>query len=106
MKHYAIVEMDVTDRGWIAAYVQDVTPMIERFGGRYLARTSRLEKMEGERAAPQVLVLTEWPSREAAMAFYESDEYRPYRESRLAGARCEFVLVPGEDITGAARIPE
>jgi uncharacterized protein (DUF1330 family) len=106
VKHYAMVEMDLTDREWIAAYVRDVTPMIERFGGRYLARTSRLEKMEGERAAPQVLTLTEWPSREAAMAFYDSDEYRPYRDSRLSGARCEFVLFPAEDITGAARIEE
>jgi uncharacterized protein (DUF1330 family) len=101
-----MVEMDVTDREWTAAYVREVTPMIERFGGRYLARTSRLEKMEGERAAPQVLVLTEWPSREAAMAFYESNEYRPYRDSRLSGARCEFVLFPAEDITGVARIGE
>ena len=106
MKHYAMVEMDVTDRAWIADYVRDVTPMLERFGGRYLARTSRLEKTEGERAAPQVLVLTEWPSREAAMAFYDSDEYRPYRERRRSGARCEFVLFPAEDVTGAARIAE
>lgn len=105
MKYYVIAEMQVTDPSWVAAYVQVVTPMIERYGGRYLARTSGIEKLEGDRPPPQVVVV-EWPSREAAMAFYESEEYRPYRESRIAGARNEFALVAGEDVTGAARIAE
>jgi uncharacterized protein (DUF1330 family) len=104
VKHYVIAEMQVTDPGWVAAYVQDVTPLIERHGGRYLARTSKIEKLEGERARPQVLVITEWPSREAATMFYEGEEYRPYRESRIAGSVSDLMLVPGEDITGAARI--
>jgi len=37
---------------------------------------------------------------------YESSEYRPYRESRKAGARNEFVLVAGEDVNKAARIAD
>ena len=104
MKYYVVAEMDVTDPGWVRDYVQTVTPMVERHGGRYLARTSSVEKLEGERGRPQVFLLVEWPSREAAMAFYESEEYRPYRESRLAGSMSELVLIAGEDMTGAARI--
>ena len=73
-------------------------------GSVIAARTSRIEKLEGERPRPQVLLLIEWPSREAALAFYESDEYRPYRQRRLAGARNELALVPGEDVTGTARM--
>jgi uncharacterized protein (DUF1330 family) len=104
MKYYVVAEMRVTDASWVADYVQHVTPLIERNGGRYLARTSHVEKLEGERARPAVLVITEWPSREAAMAFYEGEEYRPFRESRMAGAINELRLVPGEDVTGAAHI--
>jgi uncharacterized protein (DUF1330 family) len=63
-----------------------------------------VEKLEGERPVPHVSLLIEWPSREAAMAFYQSDEYRPYRERRIAGALNEFVLVAGEDVTGTARM--
>lgn len=106
MKYYVVAEMEVTDTAWVQAYVKDVTPMIERNGGRYLARTSHAEKLEGDRARPRLIVITEWPSREAAMAFFDGDEYRPYRESRVAGSISELVLVPGEDITGAARIPD
>jgi len=46
----------------------------------------------------------EWPSKEAAEAFYASEEYRPYRERRRSGARNEFVLVAGGDVTGVARM--
>lgn len=104
MKCYFVAEMQVTDRAWVASYVSAVTPMVERYGGRYLARTSHVEKVEGEREPLGIALLIEWPSREAAMAFYESDEYRPYRESRIAGSRNEFILVPGEDVTGTARL--
>ena len=103
MKYYAVAEIEVTDRSWVREYVADVTPLVERYGGRYLARTSNVETLEGQRRTPPLVVLIEWPSREAARAFYESEEYRPYRELRLAGARNEFVLVAGEDMTGTAQ---
>ncbi len=106
MKYYAIAELDVTDPGWVGDYVATVTGIVERRGGRYLARTSRIEKIEGEHAPPQVFLIIEWPSKEAAEAFYDSDEYRPYRESRRAGARNEFTLIAGEDVTKLARIPD
>lgn len=44
------------------------------------------------------------PSKEAAATFYQFEEYRPYRQSRLQGARNEFLLVPGEDVAKLARI--
>lgn len=106
MKYYAVAELDITDQSWVAEYVKNVTGLVEQNGGRYLARTSNVEKIEGERKAPQVFLIIEWPSRDAAVAFYESDEYRPYRQSRIKGARNEFVLVAGEDIAKAAQIDD
>ena len=106
MKYYAVAEIDVTDPAWVPDYVKHVTGLVERYGGRYLARTSRVEKLEGERKKPQVVVIVEWPSKEAAEAFYESPEYKPYLQSRTAGAINEFVLVAGEDINRAARIAD
>jgi uncharacterized protein (DUF1330 family) len=102
MKYYAVGEIDVTDPSWVSAYVKNVTGMVERYGGRYLARTSQIEKLEGERKTPQVLVIVEWPSKDAAEAFYGSAEYKPYLQSRKDGARNEFVLVAGEDTNRAA----
>lgn len=104
MKYYSVGEMEITDRSWVPEYVKNVTRMVEQRGGRYLARTSKVERVEGERKLLQVFLIIEWPSKETAEAFYESAEYRPYRESRIAGAKNEFLLVAGEDIAKTAQI--
>lgn len=104
MKYYSVAEIDIVDKGWIPSYLQDVTKLVEQHGGRYLARTSNIEKVEGERQAPEIFLIIEWPSKEAAVAFYDSDAYRPYREKRMQGARNEFTLVAGEDVGRMARM--
>jgi len=101
-----IGEIEVMDQSWVADYVKNVTGMVERCGGRYLARTLTIEKIEGGRKPMPMCVILEWPSKEAAVSFYESAEYRPYRQKRLAGAKNEFLLVAGEDVTKTAHIPE
>ena len=106
MKYYMIGEVETTEQSWVPDYVANVTGMVERWGGRYLARTPKVEKVEGVRSLQGIMVIVEWPSKEAAIAFYESEEYRPYRQKRLAGAKNEFVLVAGEDVTNTAHVPE
>jgi uncharacterized protein (DUF1330 family) len=104
VKYYGIAEIDITDAAWVADYVANTTRLVEAHGGRYLARTPKAERVEGEREPPQISLIIEWPSREAAEAFYESAAYRPFRDSRQAGSRGEFLLVAGEDVTGTAHV--
>jgi uncharacterized protein (DUF1330 family) len=106
MKYYSVAEIEITDRSWIPAYVENVTRLVEQGGGRYLARTSKIEKLEGERKVPQIFLIIEWPSKDVAKAFYECDEYRPYRQSRIEGATNELLLVAGEDMTKTARVAD
>jgi len=106
VKYYLVAEIEIMDQSWVPEYVKNVTGLVEQRGGRYLARTSNIERIEGERKLPEILVIIEWPSKEMAEAFYQSEEYRPYRESRIAGARNEFVLIAGEDVTKTAHISE
>jgi uncharacterized protein (DUF1330 family) len=106
MKSYTVVELDITDDSWVQEYAQNVTRMIEKHGGKYLARTPKVEKIEGDRKLPQLFVIIEWPSKEVAISFYESPEYRPYRQKRHAGAKNELCLVAGEDVTKTARMSE
>jgi uncharacterized protein (DUF1330 family) len=106
LKYYTVVEMEITDRKWIADYAANVTRMVEQRGGRYLARTSNIEKIEGERKIPQTFAIIEWPSKELAETFYGSEEYRPFLQSRLAGARNEMLLVAGDDNAKTARMAD
>ena len=98
MKYYAVVEVAVTDDSWVADYLPNVTSLVHKHGGKYLARTMTMEKVEGSRELPTVFVVIEWPSKEAALAFYEDPEYQPYLQARLAGSQSEFALIAGEDI--------
>jgi len=56
MKYYSVAQIEITEQSWIPAYVKNVTRLVEQRGGRYLARTSRIEKLEGERKAPPILL--------------------------------------------------
>lgn len=104
MKHYAIAEINITDPTWVGEYVRNTTRLVERHGGRYLSRTTDIEKIEGSRPTPQIFLLIEWPSKEAAMGFYESEEYRPYLEARRRGSSGDFTLVAGDDVNRAPRM--
>ncbi len=98
MKYYAVVEVAITDDSWVADYLPNVTSLVHKHGGKYLARTMTMEKVEGSRELPTVFIVIEWPSKEAALAFYEDPEYQPYLQARLAGSQSEFSLIAGEDI--------
>ncbi|MDA4133601.1 MAG: DUF1330 domain-containing protein [Thaumarchaeota archaeon] len=104
MKHYAVAQIVVTDPSWVRDYVANVTGIVERHGGKYLARTSQIQTFEGEQRTEEVIVLIEWPSKEIAEVFYESEEYRPYRQSREQGAENRFLLVAGEDVAKLAQM--
>ena len=106
MKYCSVAEIEMTDQGWVRTFVKNVTRLVEERGGRYLARTSEIEQLEGERKIPQIFLIIEWPSKDVAKGFYECDEYRSYRQSRMEGAKSEFLLVAGEDMTKTAQIAD
>lgn len=101
MKYYAVVRVKLIDDSWVEEYVPAVTALVHKHGGKYLARTMTMERVEGDAELPSLFVVLEWPSKEAAQAFYSDPEYQPYLQSRLAGAENDFVLVAGEDIADA-----
>ena len=98
MKALGIVEVNITDPSWIEEYTEKVTPMVAKYGGRYLTRSEKIELVEGE-AKPQVLVVTEFPSKAAALEFYHSKDYEPYRLARQKGAKAKFMIVDVENGT-------
>ena len=98
MMYYAVVRVTITDDSWVEEYLPAVTALVHKHGGKYLARTMTMERLEGEAELPSVFVIIEWPSKDAAQAFYADSAYQPYLQKRLAGAKNDFVLVAGEDI--------
>ena len=94
MSAYLIADLTIQDSGAFAAYVKAVGPLIEKFGGRVIARTEAATALEG--APPNHFVVIQFASMDAAKRFYQSDEYREPLRRRLDGmATGRVFLVDG-----------
>ena len=100
MSHYGIFFVTPTSEDWIPGYLAAVGPLIEKHGGRFLARTASHERLEGTSVAPALIAILEFPSKEASESFYNDPAYQPHREARLAGADNHFFVVEGKDDFG------
>ena len=94
MAAYVIVEVETHDAGLMARYRDLAKPIVEAFGGRYLARGGRCEALEGG-VAPERVVVLEFPTFERARAWWASDEYREAKEMRQRAGATRMVLVEG-----------
>lgn len=95
MSAFVIVErVEILDPAKLQEYLDVVSPTIERRGGRYHVVSDSVEVLEGE-WRPPALVMFEFPSREQALAWWNSDEYAPLKAIRRKAAVYNIVLVDG-----------
>lgn len=97
MTHYSILEVTVTDDAWLADYIAPANKLVAQYGGKYLARTSSHERLEGDKEDPAMRILIEWPSQQAAIDFMNDPEYVPHLQARTAGSISHHALVEGKD---------
>lgn len=89
---YMIVLGTVHDRAAFGAgYAAKLPALYEKFGGRYLAIGGgpALTFLEGPEDFAS-FVVAEWPSKEAALAFWNSPEYAELRDARIDGGWGDF----------------
>jgi uncharacterized protein (DUF1330 family) len=94
MAAYVIYQGEVTDAARYDVYKTHAAASIERAGGRYVARGGDVEVFEGD-VAPGRTVVIEFPTMEAALAWYHGDEYVAARKLREGAARCRMYVVDG-----------
>jgi uncharacterized protein (DUF1330 family) len=92
MKALCIVYENVDDWEGYDQYRSQVIPTLEPFGATFLVRGGAFTVVEGEMPFERIAVL-EFPSRDAAEAWYQSDAYQAVLPLRLAATRCQFVIV-------------
>ncbi len=93
MAAYMMVLTEVTDPTGMEEYRTHVLPVIERYGGRFLAAAPP-DVLEGE-LRPHVAVILEFPSMERARAWYDGADYRDLKALRHRSARATAVFVDG-----------
>jgi len=94
MAAYVIADIDVKDPAGYEEYKRLAAPTIQQYGGRYLVRAPKVEKLEGG-WEPKRLVILEFPSVEQAKRWYQSQEYRKALGIRHRTAVSNVLLVEG-----------
>ncbi|MBT5108980.1 MAG: DUF1330 domain-containing protein [Rhodospirillaceae bacterium] len=95
MAAYFLFEIDITDPSWGAEYGEKVGPLVAKHGGKLLVRSTDPVRAEGSRGLPTVVVVLEFPTREAAEAWHGDPEYKPLIDLRNSGSTAECLLVDG-----------
>jgi uncharacterized protein (DUF1330 family) len=93
-KAYLAGFLTLRDPAWLDEYQSKNLALVERHGGRYLVAAPNPIRLEG-RNPPDILIVMEFPSREAATAWYGDPDYQPLIRLRQLGADLEFVLAEG-----------
>ena len=96
MAYYSVLAVTPTNEDWIADYIEPANTLVAQHGGKYLARTSSHERLEGDGDAA-LRVIIKWPQKEAAVAFKNDPAYKPHLEARTAGSDSHHYLIEGKD---------
>jgi uncharacterized protein (DUF1330 family) len=99
MPAYWVARATITDPVAYKKYTDRVPDIINRHGGKILARGGRYRIMEGPETFQRHVVI-EFPTLEQAVACFESPEYQEAAGFRRAGGGVvENVIVEGGDAT-------
>lgn len=97
MTYYSYLNVTPSNDEWISDYLPVANKLIEQHGGKYLARTTEHEQVEGEADGTALRIIIEWPSKEAAVAFENDPEYAPHLKARLSNSNSQHFLIAGKD---------
>ena len=91
---YVIAEVDVTDLPAMQKYGGKVPGTLAPFNYRYLARSSKIQPLEGEPPKGGVVIIA-FDSAEKAREWYDSAAYAAIRPIRQSAAKSRIFIVEG-----------
>ncbi|WP_449465413.1 DUF1330 domain-containing protein [Stenotrophomonas humi] len=95
MPAYLIIEAHITDPQRFAAYARATPAVVARHGGHYLVMGGEQRCLEGEAAVVGRTVISCWPDRAAALAFWQSPEYAAIKPLRAGTGTFRVLLADG-----------
>lgn len=91
---YMIVIAHLSDRQrFLDGYARVVPQLVEQFGGRYVIRGSGGSFLEGGWCDRASALVSEWPDRAAAQAFWDSPEYAAAKRLREGTGEFQVLLI-------------
>ena len=94
MSCYMVIAAKIHERDrFISGYGQEAAKLVAKFGGEYIFVAPGATLLEGNLSGYTSMALSKWPNRDAAMAFWQSDEYAEVKKLRDGLADVEVLLV-------------
>jgi len=93
MSVYMIIESKVKDREKYRQYIEQVSPTVTLFEGRYHVRGENILAFGSWK--PDRIIVIEFPSVSHVQAWLTSNEYKAIAPLREAGADAQAILVDG-----------
>lgn len=93
MNSYMIVQARITDPVRFADYSAQTPRLVEAHGGRYLCIGRDALLLEGSFGSGLSVVISVWPSRQDALNFWSSQEYKALRALREGTGEFNVTLV-------------
>jgi uncharacterized protein (DUF1330 family) len=91
---YIIGDVTVNDPERYKDYAAHTQSTLEPFGGRFIVRGGQVDQLEGSWEPGRVVVI-EFPDKESARGWYESDAYREILPIRHEASTGNLILVEG-----------
>ena len=92
MGAFMIIQADISDPKQFIEYARRTPELVTKFGGRYRCMRSEVEQLEGK-PDNRKIVVSEWPSMDAAREFWNSAEYAEVKKHREGAAEVDVFLV-------------
>ena len=92
-KGYWVAHLDVNNTEAYKNYVASNGVAFAKHGGRFLVRGGQFQPVEG--ASRQRNVVIEFPSYEAALACWNSPEYKAAKAKQEGGAVADIIIIEG-----------
>jgi len=94
MSAYAIVQINVTNKENYQEYLKKVTPIVEKYNGKYLVRSGKFKVLLG-RWDYLRNVIVEFPDYNTAIDWYNSNEYEPIKKIREENSEGNIIIIEG-----------
>jgi uncharacterized protein (DUF1330 family) len=94
MSAYAVAHMrQVTMGPPIVDYLERIDATLAPFGGRFIVHGGRFEVLEGD--WPGTLIVIEFPDRDQAVAWYNSEAYQQIIALRTDNSSSDVIVIDG-----------
>lgn len=92
-KGFLVANIRVNDQDVFKNFSQTALPIIEKYGGKILARGPHADRHEGN--VDGIVTMPEFESKEAAEKFYFSDDYQAAKAIRDTGCDTDLMIIEG-----------